>query len=353
MGGINLLVNCAGVIGAGRVLGKNGPMAGDFFTRVVHINLIGTFLCDKAAAAIMQTNAPNADGERGVIIHTSSVAAFEGQIGQAAYSATKAAVAGMTLPIARELAMFGIRVCSLAPGIFATPMLARHAAGSAGVARQAGAVPAAPRQARGIRGAGADHLRECPISMAKPSVSMAPSACSRNRAHEQPRSRTTRCDGVRRGRGRRRPRRPRHGDPSQATASPSSRSACSRRARPSARTSLSGAVMEPGPLDALLPEWRNAPLPICVPVTRDEFRWLGAQGRAPRAVDSAASCTTTGNFIISLGGLGAVAGARRPKRSASTCSPASPPRCRCSTTTARSPACRSATWACSTTAPRP
>lgn len=123
LGGINLLVNCAGVIGAGRVLGKNGPMAGDFFTRVVMINLVGTFLCDKAAAAIMQANTPNADGERGVIIHTSSVAAFEGQIGQAAYSATKAAVAGMTLPIAREFAMFGIRVCSLAPGIFATPML--------------------------------------------------------------------------------------------------------------------------------------------------------------------------------------------------------------------------------------
>ena len=122
--GINLLVNCAGVIGAGRVLGKNGPMAGDFFTRVVHINLIGTFLCDKAAAAIMQANTPNADGERGVIVHTSSVAAFEGQIGQAAYSATKAAVAGMTLPIAREFAAFGIRVCSLAPGIFGTPMLA-------------------------------------------------------------------------------------------------------------------------------------------------------------------------------------------------------------------------------------
>ena len=124
MGGINLLVNCAGVIGAGRVLGKNGPMAGDFFTRVVHINLIGTFLCDKAAAAVMQHNTPNADGERGVIVHTSSVAAFEGQIGQAAYAATKAGVAGMTLPIARELAMFGIRVVSLAPGIFATPMLA-------------------------------------------------------------------------------------------------------------------------------------------------------------------------------------------------------------------------------------
>ncbi len=124
MGSINLLVNCAGVIGAGRVLGKSGPMAGDFFSTVVQINLVGTFLCDKAAAAIMQHNTPNADGERGVIIHTSSIAAYEGQIGQAAYAATKAGVAGMTLPIARELAMFGIRVCSIAPGIFGTPMLA-------------------------------------------------------------------------------------------------------------------------------------------------------------------------------------------------------------------------------------
>jgi NAD(P)-dependent dehydrogenase (short-subunit alcohol dehydrogenase family) len=123
LGGINLLVNCAGVIGAGRVLGKNGPMAGDFFTKVVHINLIGTFLCDKAAAALMQKNTPGPDGERGLIIHTSSVAAFEGQIGQTAYSATKAAVAGMTLPIARELARFGIRCVSIAPGIFHTPMM--------------------------------------------------------------------------------------------------------------------------------------------------------------------------------------------------------------------------------------
>jgi NAD(P)-dependent dehydrogenase (short-subunit alcohol dehydrogenase family) len=123
MGGINLLVNCAGVIGAGRVLGRNGPMAGDFFTKVVHINLIGTFLCDKAAAALMQHNAPGPDGERGLLVHTSSVAAFEGQIGQAAYSATKAGLAGMTLPIARELARFGIRCISIAPGIFHTPMM--------------------------------------------------------------------------------------------------------------------------------------------------------------------------------------------------------------------------------------
>lgn len=124
LGAINLLVNCAGVVGAGRMLGKNGPMAGEFFTKVIHINLIGTFLCDKAAAAVMQANTPNADGERGLIIHTSSVAAFEGQIGQVAYSATKAAVAGMTLPIARELAQFGIRCMSIAPGIFHTPMVA-------------------------------------------------------------------------------------------------------------------------------------------------------------------------------------------------------------------------------------
>jgi NAD(P)-dependent dehydrogenase (short-subunit alcohol dehydrogenase family) len=123
MDGINLLVNCAGVVGAGRVLGKNGPMAGDFFAKVVHINLIGTFLCDKAAAAIMQNNAPSADGERGLLIHTSSVAAFEGQIGQAAYSATKAGLAGMTLPLAREFARFGIRCMSIAPGIFHTPMM--------------------------------------------------------------------------------------------------------------------------------------------------------------------------------------------------------------------------------------
>ena len=124
MGSINLLVNCAGVVGAGRVLGRNGPMAGDFYTKVIHINLIGTFLCDKAAAALMQNNTPNADGERGLIVHTSSVAAFEGQIGQAAYSATKAGVMGMTLPLAREFAAFGVRVMAIAPGIFQTPMVA-------------------------------------------------------------------------------------------------------------------------------------------------------------------------------------------------------------------------------------
>ena len=124
LGGINLMVNCAGIAGSGKLLGKDGPMSGEFFEKVVRVNLIGTFLCDKTAAAIMQANIPNDDGERGVIIHTASVAAFEGQIGQVAYSATKAGIAGMTLPIARELARFGIRCVAIAPGIFMTPMLA-------------------------------------------------------------------------------------------------------------------------------------------------------------------------------------------------------------------------------------
>jgi len=124
MGGLNLAVSCAGVVGAGRVLGREGPMSSEFFTKVIHINLIGTFLVDKAAAQAMQSNTPNEDGERGVLIHTSSVAAFEGQIGQAAYSATKAGVVGMVLPMAREFARIGIRVMAIAPGIFRTPMVA-------------------------------------------------------------------------------------------------------------------------------------------------------------------------------------------------------------------------------------
>jgi NAD(P)-dependent dehydrogenase (short-subunit alcohol dehydrogenase family) len=124
MGGLNLLVNCAGIVGSARALGRDGPMPGEHFAKVIHINLVGTFLCDKAAALIMQKNAPNGDGERGLIVHTSSVAAFEGQIGQAAYSATKAGVAGMTLPLAREFAAYGIRVMAIAPGIFHTPMMA-------------------------------------------------------------------------------------------------------------------------------------------------------------------------------------------------------------------------------------
>lgn len=123
LGGLNLVVNCAGVVGAGRLLGRDGPMSGAFFAKVVMINLVGTLHVDKAAAALMQANVPNAEGERGLIVHTSSVAAFEGQIGQVAYAATKAAVAGMVLPMARELARAGIRVMAIAPGIFETPMV--------------------------------------------------------------------------------------------------------------------------------------------------------------------------------------------------------------------------------------
>jgi NAD(P)-dependent dehydrogenase (short-subunit alcohol dehydrogenase family) len=122
--GINLAVSCAGILGAGRVLGREGPMAGDYFAKVITVNLVGTFLLAKAAAARMQHNEPNAEGERGVIVNTASVAAFEGQVGQAAYSASKAGVAGMALPLAREFARLGIRVNTIAPGLFLTPMMA-------------------------------------------------------------------------------------------------------------------------------------------------------------------------------------------------------------------------------------
>ena len=124
LGGLNLAVNCAGVVGAGKLIGKDGPMSGAYFAKVIAINLIGTVHVDKAAAALMQSNAPNAEGERGLLIHTASVAAYEGQIGQIAYSASKAGVIGLVLPMARELARFGIRVMAIAPGIFETPMVA-------------------------------------------------------------------------------------------------------------------------------------------------------------------------------------------------------------------------------------
>jgi NAD(P)-dependent dehydrogenase (short-subunit alcohol dehydrogenase family) len=122
-GGLNLAVSCAGILGAGRVLGREGPMPGEYFAKVIGVNLVGTFLLAKAAADRMQHNEPNAEGERGVIVNTASVAAFEGQVGQAAYSASKAGVAGMALPLAREFARIGIRVNTIAPGIFLTPMM--------------------------------------------------------------------------------------------------------------------------------------------------------------------------------------------------------------------------------------
>ena len=123
LGGFNAAISCAGVLGAGRVLGKEAPMPLDGFARTVQINLVGSFNVAKAAANLMQHNAPGEDGERGVIVNTASVAAYEGQIGQAAYSASKGGVVGMTLPMARELARFGIRVMTVAPGIFWTPMV--------------------------------------------------------------------------------------------------------------------------------------------------------------------------------------------------------------------------------------
>ncbi len=123
LGGLNAAINCAGILGAGRVLGKDAPMALSQFHTTVLVNLVGSFNVAKAAANLMQHNEPGADGERGVIVNTASVAAFEGQIGQAAYSASKGGVVGMTLPMARELARFGIRVMTIAPGIFWTPMV--------------------------------------------------------------------------------------------------------------------------------------------------------------------------------------------------------------------------------------
>jgi NAD(P)-dependent dehydrogenase (short-subunit alcohol dehydrogenase family) len=122
-GGLNVAMNCAGIIGAGRVLGREAPMPLSFFTTTITVNLIGSFNVAKAAANVMQHNDPGEDGEKGVIINTASVAAYEGQIGQAAYSASKGGLVGMTLPMAREFSRFGIRVMTIAPGIFWTPMV--------------------------------------------------------------------------------------------------------------------------------------------------------------------------------------------------------------------------------------
>lgn len=123
-GGLHMLINCAGVGWAMRTLGKEEPHPLDTFEMVIRVNLIGTFNCIRLAAWAMQDNTPNEDGERGVIVNTASVAAYDGQIGQAAYSASKGGIVGMTLPIARDLSRNGIRVITIAPGIFDTPLLA-------------------------------------------------------------------------------------------------------------------------------------------------------------------------------------------------------------------------------------
>jgi NAD(P)-dependent dehydrogenase (short-subunit alcohol dehydrogenase family) len=123
-GGIHITVNCAGIGSAVRTVGKNGPMPLDIFSKVIGVNLIGTFNVTRLTAAEMAKNiADDEDGERGVIINTASVAAFDGQIGQVAYSASKGGVVGMTLPLARDLAAIGVRVNTIAPGIFNTPLM--------------------------------------------------------------------------------------------------------------------------------------------------------------------------------------------------------------------------------------
>jgi NAD(P)-dependent dehydrogenase (short-subunit alcohol dehydrogenase family) len=123
MGSVNAAINCAGVATPGRLVGRQGALAGSAFRKVIEINVTGTVLVAKAAAVAMQTNQPNAQGERGVIVMTASVAAFDGQIGQIAYAASKGAIVAMTLPMARELASSGIRVVTIAPGLFSTPMM--------------------------------------------------------------------------------------------------------------------------------------------------------------------------------------------------------------------------------------
>jgi 3-hydroxyacyl-CoA dehydrogenase/3-hydroxy-2-methylbutyryl-CoA dehydrogenase len=123
-GALNTVINCAGVADSGKILSKKGPLPLSAFDRVIQINLVGTFNVMRLAVEQMVKNEPNEEGERGVIINTASVAAFDGQVGQPAYSASKAGVVGMTLPLARECGEYGIRVMTVAPGIFETPMMA-------------------------------------------------------------------------------------------------------------------------------------------------------------------------------------------------------------------------------------
>ena len=123
MGGLNAAICCAGILGAGRALGRESAMPLDVFSTTVRVNLIGSFNIAKAAANLMQHSEANADGERGTIVFTASIAAWEGQVGQAAYAASKGGVIGMTLPLAREFTRIGVRVMAIAPGVFHTPMV--------------------------------------------------------------------------------------------------------------------------------------------------------------------------------------------------------------------------------------
>ncbi|HBI47858.1 MAG TPA: 3-hydroxyacyl-CoA dehydrogenase [Smithella sp.] len=123
-GKINVVINCAGVVNPGKLIGRKGPLPLDAFNKVLQINLVGTLNVIRLAVEQMMNNKPDEEGEKGVIINTASIAAFEGQIGQVAYSASKAGIVGMTLPIAREISDYGIRIVTIAPGIFETPMMA-------------------------------------------------------------------------------------------------------------------------------------------------------------------------------------------------------------------------------------
>jgi NAD(P)-dependent dehydrogenase (short-subunit alcohol dehydrogenase family) len=152
LGPIRMCINCAGVGPAKRILGREGPMNLDDFARVVEINLIGTFNVLRLVSAHMAKLDPLADGERGVVINTASIAAYEGQVGQAAYASSKGGVASLTLPAARELARYGVRVLAIAPGIFETPML--HALPDAAQRSLAAAIPFPSRLGRPAEFAG-------------------------------------------------------------------------------------------------------------------------------------------------------------------------------------------------------
>jgi NAD(P)-dependent dehydrogenase (short-subunit alcohol dehydrogenase family) len=125
-GALGIVVNCAGIGGSARIVGKDGLVPHEWFTRIVNVNLVGTFNLIRATVPFLMDNAPNSEGERGVYINTASIAAFDGQIGQAAYSASKGGVVSMTLTLAREFARDGIRIMTILPGVFDTPLLGKN-----------------------------------------------------------------------------------------------------------------------------------------------------------------------------------------------------------------------------------
>ncbi len=159
-GGLRISVCCAGIGWAQRTASKDGPHDLQLFSNVVQVNLIGTFNVLRLAAASMNGNEPDDGGERGVCVNTASIAAFDGQIGQVAYSASKGGIVGLTLPAARDMASRGIRVVTIAPGLFDTPLLGALPAGGARCPRRHDAVPVTPRRARRVRGARPPHRRE-------------------------------------------------------------------------------------------------------------------------------------------------------------------------------------------------